>query len=436
MDKIVLNENQALLEGKRIPIIETLSISFKSVEVIESQGDSGSKDGKLRRAIVGVADKLNGNQRVYTTAEWMKNIQLANEVKCPQGTMLGAVDHVGSCEGGNLKNSPIIWRSLSKDDQGVVRGEFQIVETQAGTDLIKMIDAGAKIGFSTMGYANGREPTDAEKAQYGIASDNEDAVIIENWDLVKIDAVDNPSVRTARLEQNSGVQPVIKGNEMEIKTIEELNAQFKDLLASNKVQIVSDDLVTKAASDAAALVAAEAKIVDLDKTAKLYGALVDKLSESLTCLAEVHGAKRPFREVTTAEAQAAADALTAKLTQVEKDLETAKAEAKANADKLAAIESEKAELVRKESVAAALKEALKDNKFSDVIEASFVNDKSQTVESVKAYVAAKTAEYEKVAGQKTEPVKENILGKIFVPPTAGESEQKSLPAASALAESL
>jgi hypothetical protein len=192
------HENVALRAGREVLTMERVMIPAASIVVTEARG---GKAGRYRVAKVGHADRLTANRRVYPRAEWTAAIERANGSQIGEGKLTGALDHVGPLEGGNLKHNAVIWRKLAIRSDGGVFGEFEVMGTDAGRNLQAMLDAGAAIGFSTYGFAQGREPTEAERTLYGIAADDADAVVVQNWRLVKIDAVDDPSVADAYAER-------------------------------------------------------------------------------------------------------------------------------------------------------------------------------------------------------------------------------------------
>lgn len=438
---LIFEQNQKLLR-ERCEVRETVSVS---PSVITRVTVEGKDTNRFRIGIVGEADALNQNKRVYPKSEWEKQISRANDEMIPNGTLIGAVDHQGCAEGGNLKNSPIIWRGLSLDSNSrLVVGEFDVIEGHsAGKDLLAQIEAGVTIGFSTVGYATAREPNKDERGKYGIAEKDEDAVIIENWELVKIDAVDNPSVRSARMVKQSAGTPAHEGDTVTIKTIEELKAQHKELLESSKVELVtveSLDAAKKIADDAKALAdkvaALETKVAELEPIKAKYDAIIKKLSDSLTCLADEHGVERPYKEVTQKEADE-------KIQKLSADLEAANA-AKAEAEKSAreaqakldAIAAEKADRERQETVAAKVAELTAASKFAKAIVKAAAEaaktDKTLTAETIKAFVDAKTAEYDAIEVAPADP-KFDIAGILHVEP---KNEGKSMTAAEELAKSL
>ncbi|MDB5294122.1 MAG: hypothetical protein JWO31_105 [Phycisphaerales bacterium] len=153
--------------------------------------------GKRYVTKIGEADRINQNRRIYPRAEWAAAVDRANAEQCPNGTLGGAVDHVGMLDGGNAKNRCILWKELTLDAAGNVFGSFEIVEGHTdGANLAAWLRAGGALGFSTYGRAKARDLTADERRTYGVP-EGEHAVVMEQYSLIGIDSVDNPSVRSA-----------------------------------------------------------------------------------------------------------------------------------------------------------------------------------------------------------------------------------------------
>ncbi|HEY0008368.1 MAG TPA: hypothetical protein VGB55_06570 [Tepidisphaeraceae bacterium] len=203
---LLLAENRALLESRRLVVERLVGVPM---EVDRPASESAASGDGLLFAIVGEADRGNANKRVYPATQWTRNIGRVNAD--PAGRLLGAVDHPGPLDGGTLKSSPIIWRNLELLADGRVRGEFVLLEDHtSGRDLRAIITAGGKVGFSTYGYASAHEPSAAERERYKLPPINQDDaddlswagwIVIDDWELIKIDAVDNPSVAGAWLQR-------------------------------------------------------------------------------------------------------------------------------------------------------------------------------------------------------------------------------------------
>jgi hypothetical protein len=211
----LIAENSKLFVERR-EVFERILVPSSAIEALDADGKvlEGGKvaDAKSARftAKVGEADTVNQNKRIYPRREWAAAVDKAENVKIPAGMLGGSTDHAGFLDGGNFKNRSVLWKSLKMDAAGYVTGEFVIPDTTAGRDLKAWKDAGGAVGFSTYGYAKAHEPTDEERKAYGLAED-EYAIIIEDYELVAIDAVDNPSVRSAWMNKESVGRPANEG---------------------------------------------------------------------------------------------------------------------------------------------------------------------------------------------------------------------------------
>jgi len=402
--KQLLAENKALLEGRKL-VREVVLVPAECIARLDPallESDAGA--GRYRIAKVGQADTVNANRRVYPSSEWAVNVHRANAERIPAGTMTGAVDHLGCAQGGNLKDTAIMWHSLKMDANGSVTGEFSVIaDHSAGRDLQAQIDAGMGIGFSTFGYASAHEPSDEEMQKYGLNAESDaDVVVIEGWELVKIDSVDNPAVPDARLHKQtqkqtrSGAAAATENTnsppETQMKNLDDLKAQFPAVYDLHVAALA--DLRTRLDAARADLTGAAGTVADLEAVKARYDALVAKLSDSLTCLATEHGAARPVKDGAEVNADLAARVadLTAKLA-------TAADAARATEAKLAAIEAAKADADRRAAVLAKAAEALEAHAFADAIN-KLVNgriaDAAFDVAAAERLIADKTAEYDAV----------------------------------------
>lgn len=152
-----------------------------------------------RIALVGRADVVNKNGRLYPRAAWERVIEHANGVLCPAGRLGGAVDHQAEADGGKLRDTCLRWSRLWIEPDGAVYGEFTVVEGHSrGRDLAALMEAKVAIGFSTYGKTRARNMTPQERLKYGVRA-GENAVVMFDWDLIAIDAVNDPSEASAWL---------------------------------------------------------------------------------------------------------------------------------------------------------------------------------------------------------------------------------------------
>jgi hypothetical protein len=458
----ILKENDALLSGK-VGFFERLIVPSKAIEQVLPEGVAAEsilaeKSNRYRIAKVGQADQVNGNRRIYPRKEWAAVIDRAEAFQIPQGKLGGSVDHLGFLEGGNLKNAAILWKTLEIDASGEVLGEFEIVDTRVGKDLKAWIEAGGAVGFSTYGYASAHEPSDEERTQYGLGEDDH-AVVIDDWELVKIDAVDNPSVRDAfdrtKRDNKAGaagehVQENRSGGEEKQMTIEQLKKDHPELFAqveklareSAEQLATAESNKAKAAEDKANAVKALVEGLVKDLAEKHGVTLVkDVLPEDAQKQVEkLQADHKAALEKLTAEKDAEIKGLTEKLAAQKVELDKVAAEKQTASDEAAKLTAEKAENDRVAAVKAKAAELLKGNRFAPVIAKhveSLSADKAFTAEKVADAVKAKTEEYEAVAGAASEsPDVFDITGETRVESGSNDDASGALPIVSELAESM
>lgn len=392
----------------------------KIAELVIEQVSVTERDGKkLRKCKVGHANKVNGNNRIYPASEWTREAAEANE-RCPKGLFAGAVNHPGWTEGGDLDRTVILWERLWSEGDAWF-AEFSVIEKHsAGADFVAQMDAGLAVGFSTYGYARARKPTSEEREKWGLGPEADDyengdvsrgeyrgPLVMFDWDLRKIDAVTDPSVRDARLmreAQNEKVPPpasTTAGTAPKEKsmTLDELKDKDPALFALHE-QAVKDAVAAKE-SEAASLKAAK----------ESYDALRKQVSDLLTVLADKHGCDRPFKEITDAEASeriAAAEKLVlAAREEARKQIEALaderdalKARAETAENELRGLREAKADADRRAAVEGKLDELLRNNEFAEAIRESAAGEIAKpdfTAEKAEAFVQGEIARIEKLA---------------------------------------
>ena len=404
-------QNRTLREsrGAKLAVRETLMVlvaSAGSAAATIAEAVREGRNPKFKVAKVGQADKNNANDRVYPRVEWQRQINRVNETDGKDGLMLGAVDHLGCAEGGNLKSSPIIWRGLEMAADGGVFGEFEVVKDHTdGKNLLALIESGARIGFSTFGYARAHRPTETEAKQFGIdyvspddVSDDqyEGPVVIEGWELVKIDSVDNPAVRDARL-----VRDDMNGGRARLKDIEKTKMKtLQDLKDQHPVLFALHEAAVKAVQD---------KVDAQFSIDTKYRSIVKRLGDSLACLAKEHGAEVPLKDGVEVSKE-----LADKIVELEKQLSDARKETqdviqdvqaeigeKAELQKkLDAIAIERTQLQRRADVTTKTVELLKESKFAAIVQKAIdaqIADAKFDLPALEALVKARLADCEEVA---------------------------------------
>ncbi|MGE5610988.1 MAG: hypothetical protein ACM359_17190 [Bacillota bacterium] len=475
-------ENKAIRESKdAVLVVEKVVVPATAITKVEIQEDDGRKCPGYKLAKVAHADRMNQNHRIYPRREWETQVKTANEELIPAGKLIGAVDHASFFHGGNLKDSPILWKKLELKSDGAVEGEFTIIANHSrGADLQAQLDAGMAIGFSTVGYAKGREPTADERKLYGIAEDDEAATILEFYRLKKIDAVDDPSVIDAWTKEanqlavttDESLGGAIKQEEQVMKTLAELKEKAPELFALHEQAIQGavaakeadlakqiDTVTSQAEADKKAMRgemdAMKTKCDMMQSQCDQMKSQCDRLRKSLgECVqtwAKDFNVEVPYREVSEKDAAEKIEALTRAGEAKDAEIASLKAAAekaqKEAADREAAAkeaqrvaEEAAAEAKRVADVKAKVTELLKSNRFADQIRKAvekFTADKAFDVKAAETLIAEKTAEYEAVAAVRVDPDL-GITGitTLNEEQTSTGSDAEALPIAAEMAKAL
>jgi hypothetical protein len=123
-----------------------------------------SNNGKvMMKGILQRADTVNQNGRIYP-----RDI-LAREVRNYQKLIrenrsLGELDHPDTSVV-ELKNVSHIVKSAEMDQDGVVHGEVEILNTPAGKILQNLIESGVKLGISSRGVGSTKRDGDYDVVQ-------------------------------------------------------------------------------------------------------------------------------------------------------------------------------------------------------------------------------------------------------------------------------
>jgi chromosome segregation ATPase len=330
-------------------------------------------------------------------------------------------------------------------------------------------DAGMAIGFSTVGYAKGREPTADERKLYGIPEDDEAATILEFYRLKKIDAVDDPSVIDAWTKEanqlavttEESLGGAVKQEEQVMKTLADLKEKAPELFALHE-QAIQIAVAANAAdlnkqietlkSEGEALKKnlgeSQAKVEASDKA---LGAIRGYLAEITAKLGKEHAVEVPYREVSEKDAAEKIEALTkageAKDAEIaslkaaaEKAVKEAAEREAAAAEAKRVAEEAAAEAKRVADVKAKVESLLKSNRFAEQIRKAVEKatpDKAFDTKAAEALIAEKTAEYEAVAAVRVDPDL-GITGitTLNEEQTSTGSDAEALPIAAEMAKAL
>jgi hypothetical protein len=168
--------------------------------------ESADKPGKvLVKGEFARGNVATANKRFYKTKLWERELnRLSSDIV--ERKMLGELDHPSDGRTLLQRVSHII-TDLHVDDNGVVVGEAEILDTQKGRDLQALLRSNAKIGVSSRGYGS------------TTPNDQGDEVVQEDYRLLSFDFVADPANRTS--------YPDVYYEEREQVVNKELNVQAK-----------------------------------------------------------------------------------------------------------------------------------------------------------------------------------------------------------------
>lgn len=480
MDALLLAENNALCKGERLAVYEAVrprgakktdsaggesfesrapswqlrDISESSVRAILDAAKAEGKKVETRRARVSIYDTKNRNSRIYPKQVWDDQLAKFTPKALDNGKLGGAVDHLGYFQGGNLRDTCIIWTKLElgEGEDKHVYGEFVIIgDHSAGKDFKSQCESGLDVGFSTYGYGTAHQPGEIERKQYGLGEDEYCAIMNRDYGLSKIDAVDDPSVETARLirQQAKGAKdqtdpqrdtatpentntgnrpgptngPTKTLENLTMKTLAELKAAHPELFALHEAAITT------------ATTAATTTVISQLETAKTERkALVDAINLMLPALSKVEGVSIPQREVSPKEFQEQVAGLNKQITDAKSTITTltgekAALQAQVDGAKQAG-EAAKADKERREKAETKLGELLKDEKLKRVAPTIRKAAESQlalatfTEKEVEAWLKGKLEEYAALAPNLGKPA-EGASGTDDEPAIEGLDDDES-----------
>ncbi len=144
---------------------------------------SPSSDGILRMSgILQVADKLNANNRIYPKPILVREDQRYQPL-IKERRALGCLDHPDNAIV-ELKNvSHLITKTWWNN--GELLGEIEILDTPLGDILAKLVNRNIKVGVSSRGLGSTQPNSNGAE------------VVCEDFSLIAIDVVSNPSTSGA-----------------------------------------------------------------------------------------------------------------------------------------------------------------------------------------------------------------------------------------------
>lgn len=157
------NEMLKLEEASDNPNIKTVALNETMAAEVEIETLTEAQKGKKRRtgkvSTAQQADMKNENGRVYPAAVLKEAVEQAQQRINDNGPLLMDSQHRVNAAGdveNNLRETVALIKSIEFNEQTgtVALPEIEFVETDAGKDLMKLLDAGAKLNVSQRGYGS------------------------------------------------------------------------------------------------------------------------------------------------------------------------------------------------------------------------------------------------------------------------------------------
>ena len=151
-------------------------------KVIAEQRRTGGK--VVLRGILQKADVLNQNARIYPRAILEREVENYQKF-VRERRALGECDHPDTSVV-ELKNVSHVVTEIGMDNDGVVRGAIELLDTPAGKILQQLVEAGITLGISSRGVGSTKKQGEVD-------------VVMDDFVIVAFDAVSEPSTANAFL---------------------------------------------------------------------------------------------------------------------------------------------------------------------------------------------------------------------------------------------
>lgn len=372
LDSAVLGPVDTLSECVRgaCSIFEgSVKASFRLVEGTIPEGTLGVVEG-----VAAKSDIINKNRRLYSKEVYELAIGRAQAL-IKDAVFLGEVDHpgYGSLGGGAFRFTKL-WM-----DEGLVRFEGVILDTDGGRHLKGLIKGGVGVQVSTRGYASATfEKRTINGVEIDIAVIGKD-LTFEGIDFVLFASNIAGRVTSAKTESADNADVTTEAG----MTLADIREKHADLVAQ----------IEAAAREGYVAQADVAAQVEAAKTAE-RAAVVAENAANATALAAVLAAVKPLIPAQTTEAQAAEVAdLRGKLEAVTTERNTLASEkqaaetAKQEAERVA--EAQRVAAEKQAAITAKVDEVLKDYINADLVRDELL--KAESVEDVaKLFESRKT----------------------------------------------
>lgn len=356
-------------------------------QVAEAMGGK-KKKGRLGRMTYSfkTADTLNRNRRIYPK-DVMEKAVAELSARIDKKCVYGRLDHPDpySSKGGIVTlNDAAVMLAGCKMDGNEVEVVFDMLDNPHGHQLMSILECDGNPGVSQRGYAEWREPTDAEREKYGIPEGQ--YVDVAEWlRLITYDVVSEPGFADA----NNATVTEQHQSGANAMTLEELKAKFPHLYneavaqgrAAAEAEMAAK--IEKAVNERKPQIASEA-VATVQKDLDTERAKVGKLTKALEAVKPLLVEHGIVNEQIT-DAQAAA-----KIVTLEGQLTAKDGEIKVANDKLAALQAQvnaaAAEKARADAIAAVQEAYKNDARLAVILESVKLikpNTKEQALEFAK-----------------------------------------------------
>jgi len=185
-------------------LVDALPIALQLVE-------DGTNGGKIIvRGEFARSGRATENKRIYPTALWEREIGKVDPAMAER-KLYGELDHPNDGRTQLSRVSHLV-TGLEIQQNGIVLGEAEALDTARGKDLQAMLRAGCKVGVSSRGYGSTRTNEKGEE------------VVQDDYNLVTFDFVAEPADTTAYPEVFSEDKERTMGTEAQAKEQEQAKA--------------------------------------------------------------------------------------------------------------------------------------------------------------------------------------------------------------------
>lgn len=252
-------------------------------------------------------DIINRNWRYYSSTT-LERAAVAARDRVANGEVIGLLDHPDFWDGakGRTENAVIVWTDLYMDGADL-KGKGHILDTSKGRDLLGQKKGGMHLALSTNGYALEQRFVPAKDVPAAWDGDADELIqVIDDFELLTIDVVNDPSNVFARIER-------------EAASVREAYRQEKELHEKEGDPVTEE--MRKLKDE---LAAAEALLAEQEETHVRAIELAERVAVARVRLAEAGKVPEAIRKaaMTAAEAAESVEAAEAAVTELLDSIKT------------------------------------------------------------------------------------------------------------------